>query len=481
MVRGFLGILLVALTPRLAAAEPVTLSEPGITIEPTAPVALALANTITVTIDGNPVGFGVDIGQGTCAYDNALVAIKLGQGAVQDTIPAGYWGPVFKSADALYLCADLKDGFVSIIVSPPVMSPAVEAMLVELRRGAIEAHGAPIGNRYGAIVTLPRTQQEVTLPGLWKVVDGERWKVAGDVIVSTSNLGSGSSTMHAVGVSEGPCTPGMTPFPAVDAQSLFPEQLGSVWLDDDPYKLRWRASACITKDGASATVSVLAPLAGDAPDWNERAQLRELVIAVARSYGVEIPVPGGGGGGGGSSDREGKASGHFLLYGGVIGITPEGGERAFGGLVGGTLRMAKPGGGIAAAMDMELGYGDGEFLGEIRAGGGFAVGSRRAMLDALAGISVGSTGPAAALDGYVEAGLGIHGKASLLWVGAMQTWGVGGPGHQRAELRLGIPNKEDQLVVLGVRYLRFGDDDETMMGNGDAILVTFGWGIAKLN
>ena len=68
----------------------------------------------------------------------------------------------------------------------------------------------------------------------------------------------------------------------------------------------------------------------------------------------------------------------------------------------------------------------------------------------------------------------------MVWLGAMKAWGGGeGVGHTPFELRLGIPNK-DTTTIFGVRYLRF-DKDDAMLPTGDAILFTFGGGIAALN
>jgi hypothetical protein len=67
-------------------------------------------------------------------------------------------------------------------------------------------------------------------------------------------------------------------------------------------------------------------------------------------------------------------------------------------------------------------------------------------------------------------------------VGAMRAWGVDGPGHYRLDLKLAMPKRGvDAGVLVGMRYLQFDKDDETMMDNGKAFLVTLGWAFARAN
>ncbi len=489
-----------ALAPALAALagqiRPATeLTDLGISINPSIPIAQATSSSFVLALDGVAVAFGPSRGRGSCAFDAAMVLAQVARGTLEP-VPLGYWGTLFRSDKGIYVCADLRDDYLTVVISPATVSTAaITEVLVEVRRAAVAAHGAPLDGE-GGTLTLPRTGQVLHGVQGWKAVDGARFDVAGDVLVSTQPLAAAST--YAVGVAEGPCSPSTaSPLAADVARSIFPSELGLVWEDTREVKSRWRASACIATPDATATVSVIGSVASSAPpDADDLPALRTLISQIATSYGLSITsvyVPNqlggggcggggdGGGGGVGSARPKGKLSGHFVVYGGIIGITPEGGDRALGGLVGNTIRIAKAGGGIAASFDLEVGYGDDAFLGELRCGLGGALATRRMVFDVLAGLSAGSTGPAAALDGYVEASVGLYGDASVFWLGAMRAWGLGGADHDRVEMRLGIPTRAKDAYVLGLRYVRFGADAETMMGNGDAMLVTLGWGVTALN
>jgi hypothetical protein len=206
-------------------------------------------------------------------------------------------------------------------------------------------------------------------------------------------------------------------------------------------------------------------------------------VAIATPIAGGGDSPGGGisPGGGGSYRRRGAIV-TSLAYAGAITFQPDGGDSARGGLVGLGVRAATRGRGpgVAFAFDVELGYGNSELLGEIRAGLGVALGER-VVVDAVVGGAVGSTGPAAAIDVHGEVSATIPwGQRSAIWLGGLHAVGVGGPDHTRVEGRLLFAGKRDGVFSVGARFVRFGDsvadDGVTAMSNGDAILVTVGGG-----
>jgi len=430
-------------------------------------------------------------GQGACVVDHA-VTLPERLNPTLEAVPASYWATPFVSDTLEVLCIDLREDYLTVLLTPrdARSRPGVEVALAELRRTAVAAYGAPLATDAGAVV-LPRTQQTVTMPAdqvAWKVVDGQRLDVAGDVLLSTASLTK--APRYAIGVSESGCSPGATALDPGVAARLFPSGLGTAWVDDRTWAARWRAHVCLEHDGVSATLSVIGPVGPlEPPDDDDVPALRVLLGHVAASYGVEVSeeavaapagvqdtVPSGGGSSSSTSSYRRPFPGQALFYLGGITLAPTGSDRGYGALIGSHLRLAKVDGHVAFAGDAELGYGDGEVIGELRAGFGIKVGGDRIVLDAIVGASAGSTGPAAALDGYVEASLTGRGDRNLFWLGAMRTVGVGGPDHTRFEARFG-PAMRGSLAFVGVRYLRFGVDGETKQRTGSGLLVTVGGGL----
>ncbi len=446
-------------------------------IEPSLPPAMVSGDNLAFVIDGQPAGIGVDVrDHGTCAYEDALVITKLGE-AADRAFADGYWPTVVEGKGPLYGCLDLREGYLSVIVNPATQAAALQDDLAEIRRAAYVRYGAPLATDVDPVV-LPHTQQQLSArgaPGSWKVVDGEPFKRSGaDVLVSTSAMG-GDSTMYAVAVSEGPCAPGTVVAPPAVASALFPAELGTVWIDPDPYKLHWTGWACVDHGGVAATIAVLAPLAGDdPPEARDVRLLRPLIDALARSYGVALaqpvtPPPWH------PNEHHGRLAGLAGGYFGVLSLAPGEGARRLGFLLGFDFRLQRPSGGFAYAFDVELGYGGGEWVGELRTGAGLALG----RFDAVVGFGAGSTGPAAPADVYGQLSMTVPSGRSRLWLGAMHAIGWRGPNHEQLDVHLVVPGKDDSGLFFGARALWFGPDSETRKDNGTALLFTFGGGAAS--
>lgn len=479
------------------------LRPPTVTTE----VGLLRPSIPVVVQTGAGIGFqqgtdGVAIGllpreQGSCGYDHALVVVDLGTAENTTPFAAGYWSTVIRSDKGVVTgCLDLREGYLTVTLNPGSELAAMADVLAEVRRAAYAKYGAPVANDVDPMV-LPRTQQKVsatTGAGQWKAIDGAKYDLTGgDVLVSTFGIGIGH-TLYSLGVREGPCAPGTASEDAAIAARLFPAQLGPVWVDVSPYKLRWRAWTCLERDGTTAQVSVIGPVASsDPPEPMESHALLAMTSAIARSYGVDVPVAttvesggggggGWGGGGGGGGSRQTSVFAQSVAYAGVVSFDAPGSDRRTGGLAGLAIRVDQAKGtGVAFAFDVEAGYGAGELLGEIRAGLGLAIG-KRAILDVVVGGSVGSIGPGAALDAYGEASLSIPRGRGLIWLGVLHALGMDGPDHTRGEVRILFPDRRDQSAIfVGARYMRFADslgpDDVTTMDNGGALLVTFGGGL----
>lgn len=452
-------------------APPIVLPDVG-TLHLARPPALVIGNSLTFDLGGKPLAVAIDHApRGSCAYEGALVMIKVGKPADR-AFAEGYWPTVTVGADTTYGCLDLREGYLTVLVSPAAGVADVPDVLAEVRRAAYVKHGAPITNESDPMI-LPATQQRVSARhgvGRWKVVDGERVKLPGaDLLVSIEKM-AGDGSWFGVAVREGPCSPGATAMPAGMAAGLFPAALGPAWVEAGEYKLRWTGWTCLRADGVEASIHVLAPVAHDEPPTaRDLKVLRPLIDAIARSYGIERPAPPTW-----SRRRQRTASALVGGYLGVLAFTPPEGDRRFGLLLGLDARV-KPRGGIAVAFDLEAGFGAGELIGEARVGGGLALGH----LEAIGGLSLGSIGPAAALDVYGQLGATLPLGRSRLWVGGLHALGVGGPDHSRLDVRLVMPTRDDAGVFLGARMMWFGDDADTMMDTGTALMITFGGGAAS--
>ncbi len=462
---------------------------PGIgAIHPSLPVELVRAETLAVQLDGQVAALGVTVrAEGSCAYDHAMTLVTAGGQAAAGDFAVGYWPTTFTTGDVLHGCLDLREGYLSVLVSPGSVTAAVGDVLAEIRRAAHATHGAPITSATDPML-LPHTQQLVSAKDSgepWKVVDGTRFKLPGaDVLVSIAPFGRNPT--YAVGVSEGPCAVGTATAPAEVAAGLFPAQLGAIWIDDSATKLRWRAWACLAHGGATATISVLGPVASAQPPASrDAATIGAIVARVARSYGLDIPVHVSTGTGtvtppplpwspSPPTPRRARPTGSAAGYVGVISLAPGEGDRRTGALVGCNLRLARRGVGPVLTFDIELGYGASEWIGELRTGVGLAAGG----LSVIAGVSAGSIGPAAALDFYGEVGASTMVGRTLVSVAAMHAVGVGGPDHERLELRALITGRDETGLYVGARAMLFGDDGETMMDTGSGVLITFGGGAA---
>lgn len=450
------------------ARPPTDLPELGL-IHPSLPVALARGSVLGFRVGELDAGLGIQhADHGTCAFDQALVVSKLGH-AVDRSLAPGYWPMVFDSDSASYGCLELRDGYLSVIANPPGQVGALADVLAEIRRAAYARHGAPLSTADGP-VTLARAGRAVTVggAGTWKVVDGGRYGADGaDVLASTAPLGD-ASTMYAIAVGPG-CAAGTAPAPAEVAAALFPWATGPVWIDPEPIKLRWRGWTCVGTGADQVTVSVVAALAHDAPPGpRDVLVLSPALTAVAGAWGGAAAAPAWSAPPGhrGSRPLRGAVTGYL----GVLSLAPPGGERRTGGLVGTELRLAVPAIGFALAGDLELGWAGGELVGELRFGGGLALGG----FDAVVGASVGSTGPGAGMDVYGQLGLAASDR---LWLGALHAIGVGGPDHDQLDLHLLVPGKGDTALYLGARATWYGDttdDTGASHDHGSALLVTFG-------
>ena len=446
-------------------------------LQPSRPIAQVQDGAVAFLLDDQGAAVvGLEhVDHGACAYDNALVITKVSTIADRP-FADGYWPMTGEGGGAVYGCLDLREGFVSVVINPGATLASLADVLADVRRAAYATHGAPL--TADAPITLPHTQQRLApLAGRWKIVDGERYRRPGaDVFTTTAALGH-DHTLYTVAVSEGPCSAGAEAAPPDVAAALFPREAGPISIDPDPYKLRWTAWACISHGGETATIAVQAPLAGDrAPDVRERDDLRAVVDDVVRSYGLEVraPVPAPAP----SRPQERKATraigGAYL---GVISLAPDEGDRALGFLVGWGFRLMQRHG-LAFTLDLELGRGGGEWIGEIRSGVGLGLGP----LDAVVGGAVGSTGPAAAADAYAQLGLTVDLGRPKLWLGGLAAVGLAGPDHQQLDAHLVIPGTDDTGIFLGARYVRFGDttdDGGATVGNGSALLFLIGGGVAS--
>ncbi len=458
-------------------------------IHPSSPILITQGSSIGFAIDGQAASIALSLGtKGTCPYDHALVVASMGTFVDRPFAP-GYWPTVLERAKdgTVVGCLELRDTHLTLIVSPGTQLAALGDVLQEIRRAAYARHGGPITSDLDPMV-LPRTGQRIVSKqkaGLWKVVDGASFKRDdADVLVSTAGLGM--NTLYSIAIEEGPCTPGTTPLERGPADRLFPIQLGPTWIDPTEHA-RWSAWACVTHGNETATITVLARLAGkEPPRPEESATIHAMIEQIARSYGVAFPsdapttvvvkptplpsTP--------PNRRGGRYGGFAGGYVGVISLAPEGaGDRRTGGLVGMDLRFANRGIGGVFAFDLEVGYGGAEFLGEIRLGGGLALGP----LQLVVGGSAGSIGPAAALDGFGEVSLSLQTGRSHLWFGARRAYGLGGPDHDQLSAKLVLTGKDESGIYLGARLMSFGVDEDTQLETGTAILVTFGGGVASTN
>ena len=461
------------------------------TVGPIYPSRLPLLyrdDNVQFVIDEQSVGFGLSRAEhGSCADEHAVVVAKLAS-ATADGFAPGWWPTRMTNDDVAYGCLDLREGYVTAFVKPAAKLGLLVDILGEVRRAAYERHGAPVSSEDEAMV-LPHSQQRLAArggPGLWKVVDGEAVKRPGaDLLVSMAGLAE--STRYRIAVEEGPCAPGTAELPAYQASPLFPAALGTVWTDTRDPRIRWTAWACVTGGGQTATVTILSALADiQPPPAAEQAALYRIVAVIARSYGVDasltpvvsVPVSGGGGGGGGYR-RHGKVAAMIGVYAGALSLGPDEGDRRRGGLVGFDMRVIqRKAMGAVFAFDTELGYGGGEFLGEIRAGLGLNLGG----LEAVAGISVGSIGPGAALDGYAQVGTTLELARGKLFLGGLYAVGMAGADQLRADARIVLSGRKDTGLFLGGRAIWFGDttaDDGQAQANGDAFLIVVGSGLAS--
>ena len=465
-----------------AARPPMDLPDVG-TVQPSQVIRDTRGSNLTFLIDGAPAGVGISYADhGTCAYENALVISKLGE--IEDRAFAEGYSPTVATAQGpLYVCLDLREGYLSMIINPETKVGVLLDVLADVRRAAYAKHGAPISTAPGS-VTLPRTGQQLSTSGNlgeWKAVDGEAFQLPGaDVLVSTAGLGH-NSTMFSLAVAEGPCTPGTALLAPAIAATMFPTELGPVWIDASEYKSRWRAWACINQGGVTATITIVSAIAHDAPpEPRDQLVLWPLMRSIVLSYGVELPVPAGsGGGGGGSSHRHGRVSAMIGTYLGVMSLAPDEGDRRTGFLVGFDMRVVQRKAlGVVFAFDTELGYGGGEFIGEIRAGAGFTLGP----LELVAGGAVGSTGPAAAVDGYAQVGTTLDLEHGKLYLGGLYAIGVAGADHTQVDGRLVVTGQKDSGIFVGARAVWFGAttaENGEAQANGSAFLVTLGTGLAS--
>ncbi|HVV83861.1 MAG TPA: hypothetical protein VHE35_12385 [Kofleriaceae bacterium] len=454
-------------------------------LEPSLPAAQVVGDAITFLADDVAVGVGLEyVDHGTCAYDDALVLVKLGQ--VETTPFAdGYWPMRVTGDKARYGCLDLRKGYLSVIVNGGDPDRLTD-VLGEIRRAAYASHGAPLSTDVEPIV-LPHTQQKVSARNgdvTWKVVDGDELKLPGaDLFVSTSPLG-GNSTMYAVSVSEQPCQPGTTEATPDVAGPLFPAETGKVWVDTTQYKLRWSAWTCVDHGGQTATITVLGAIAHeDPPEARDVGLLRPLVEAIERSYGLELSVyvpPYSNPGPRPyhhTSDAPRALGGGYL---GIISLAPDDGDRRTGVMFGLDMRIAQRRAlGFVYALDVELGYGGGELIGEVRTGGGLVLGG----LEAVVGASLGSIGPGALGDVYGQVGTTLGLGRSKLWMGALHAVGVDGPDHDQLDAHLIIAGHDDTGLFLGARAIWFGDSTDDLSGaavkNGTAVMFSFGGGVAS--
>lgn len=355
-------------------------------------------------------------------------------------------------------CIETRDGFVSIAAGSGVAADALDDLIATIGRAAHERHGAPTVNEADPW-RLPRTQQLLAGAhvGTWKVVDGAAYGLpGGDVLLPLV------TPTHAIGIADGPCTPGTVAAP-YEFEALFPKALGRIWIEREP---RPRAWVCLRDGDVTATISVIG---GGLPEVTDTV-LAPLLADVARSYGVFT-----------RDDARDDATGYpgrgavalAAAYLSWITLGADTGQRRNGGLLGVNARVANHGGlGFAFAFTCELGFESRGLLGEVRTAAGVSLG-RRVVFEALLGGGVGSMGPAAALDLHAEAGVSIpFGPRGVMWLGGLRTLGLDGPDHSQVELRMAMPRgRGDTGYYLASRYLDFGDAE------GDAFVLSFGAGV----
>lgn len=337
----------------------------------------------------------------------------------------------------------------------------------ELRRAAVAAHGEAITNASGTI-TLPRSQQVVALArstGAWRVRASED---DADVLVPIF-----PSTGYGVAVREGARTAGATS--AADAAPVFPSLVQPMRGGGSS----WCADACLTQGGVTATVSVVEEMPlGTPPTGADAASVRALVVAVLASYGlVETappPPP--------LRRREPAAQKALVAgYAGAVRISPEvAGDDTWGGLAGIHLRsVRREGVGLGAGIGLELGWA-GEAVGELRVGAGLSIGLGAVAPYGLVGLSVGSTGPADPLDGYVQGGAVLDLGGVAIDVAVMRAVGVD-VSHDRLDVAAYLTREHDRGdrgYVIGVRALDFGTDKSVdfSMPLGTGVIVYVGAG-----
>ncbi len=357
-------------------------------------------------------------------------------------------------------CVETREGFVAITVGSGAAPDALDDLMATILRVARARFGDPQINEADPW-RLPRTQQLLAGadPRTWKVVDGAAYGLPGGDVL----LPLGTPT-HAIGIREGPCQPGTTAAP-YEFEALFPRPLGRIWIEREP---RPRAWVCLRNGDVTATIALIG---GGLPEIADPV-LAPLLADIAGTYGVSV----GDDAHDDATDYPGRgAVALAAAYLSWITLGPESGRRRNGGLLGVNARVANNDGrGFAFAFNCELGFGDGQLLGEVRTAAGVSLG-RRVVFEALLGGGVGSLGPAATLDLHAEAGVSIpFGPRGLVWLGGLRTLGLDGPDHSQVELRMSLPRgggSSSGGYYLASRYIDFPE------GDGDAFVMSFGAGV----
>lgn len=116
---------------------------------------------------------------------------------------------------------------------------------------------------------------------------------------------------------------------------------------------------------------------------------------------------------------------------------------------------------IALGGDLDLGYADGELVGELRLGVGAGGYAGRVAFTALVGGTAGSLGPAAPAEVFAELSAGFYPQLAgvFLWGGVSHAEGLDDVDRDQVDLRAGVtsPLGTDLGLFFGLRAARIGD------------------------
>ncbi len=116
---------------------------------------------------------------------------------------------------------------------------------------------------------------------------------------------------------------------------------------------------------------------------------------------------------------------------------------------------------IAFGGDLDVGYADGELIGQLRLGVGAGAYVGRVALTALAGGTAGGLGPASPAELFLELSAGYYPQlnGTMVWGGVSHAEGLDDRDRDQLELRFAVPSpmKSDLGLFFGMRAARIGD------------------------